>query len=298
METKKKALGRGLEQLFNSENLDLDINNIQKLENRIYESTNKEDIVEINLSELRANPYQPRKVFKDEALQELAASIKEHGVFQPIIVKKSIKGYEIIAGERRVRASKLAGLEKIPAIVRNLSDELMMEIALLENLQRENLNCIEEATAYRSMITELGLTQESLATKVGKSRSHITNMLGLLRLPQSVQDLVINGDLSMGHARVLSKIEDNDKIIELANKIINEKLAVRDIEQLSDSEEIKKKIKITRHNNNTNENYKYVENLLREKYDSKVKIKDKKIEIGFTSTADLNRILEIMNIKG
>lgn len=298
METKKKALGRGLEQLFNSENLDLDINNIQKLENRIYESTNKEDIVEINLSELRANPYQPRKVFKDEALQELAASIKEHGVFQPIIVKKSIKGYEIIAGERRVRASKIAGLEKIPAIVRNLSDELMMEIALLENLQRENLSCIEEAAAYKSMITELGITQEALATKVGKSRSHITNMLGLLRLPQSVQELVINGDLSMGHARVLSKIEDNDKIIELANKIINEKLAVRDIEQISDNAEIKKKIKITRHNNDTDENYKYVENLLREKYDSKVKIKDKKIEIGFTSTADLNRILEIMNIKG
>lgn len=298
METKKKALGRGLEQLFNSENLDLDINNIQKLESRIYESTNKEDVVEINIDELRANPYQPRKFFKDEALQELAASIKEHGVFQPIIVKKSIKGYEIIAGERRVRASKIAGLDKIPAIVRNLSDELMMEIALLENLQRENLSCIEEANAYKSMLTTLGLTQESLAIKVGKSRSHVTNMLGLLRLPQSVQDLVNKGDLSMGHARVLSKIEDNDKIIELANKIINEKLAVRDIEQISEDKDIKKKIKITRHVNSDQENYKYVENLLREKYDSKVKIKDKKIEISFTSTADLNRILEIMDIRG
>lgn len=298
METKKKALGRGLEQLFNSENLDLDINNIQKLESKLYESSNKEDIVEVNLDELRANPYQPRKVFNDEALQELAASIKEHGVFQPIIVKKSIKGYEIIAGERRVRASKLAGLTKIPAIVRNLTDELMMEIALLENLQRENLNCIEEALAYKSMITTLGLTQESLATKVGKSRSHITNMLGLLRLPQSVQDMVSSGNLSMGHARVLSKIEDNDKIIELANKIVNEKLAVRDIEQISESDDIEKKVKITRQKNPSNENYKYVENLLREKYDSKVKIKDKKIEIGFTSSADLNRILEIMDIKG
>ena len=298
METKKKALGRGLEQLFNSENLDLDINNIQKLESKLYESSNKEDIVEVNLDELRAYPYQPRKVFNDEALQELAASIKEHGVFQPIIVKKSIKGYEIIAGERRVRASKLAGLTKIPAIVRNLTDELMMEIALLENLQRENLNCIEEALAYKSMITTLGLTQESLATKVGKSRSHITNMLGLLRLPQSVQDMVSSGNLSMGHARVLSKIEDNDKIVELANKIVNEKLAVRDIEQISESDDIEKKVKITRQKNPSNENYKYVENLLREKYDSKVKIKDKKIEIGFTSSADLNRILEIMDIKG
>ena len=298
METKKKALGRGLEQLFNSENLDLDINNIQKLESKLYESSNKEDIVEVNLDELRANPYQPRKVFNDEALQELAASIKEHGVFQPILVIKSIKGYEIIAGERRVRASKLAGLTKIPAIVRNLTDELMMEIALLENLQRENLNCIEEALAYKSMITTLGLTQESLATKVGKSRSHITNMLGLLRLPQSVQDMVSSGNLSMGHARVLSKIEDNDKIVELANKIVNEKLAVRDIELISESDDIEKKVKITRQKNPSNENYKYVENLLREKYDSKVKIKDKKIEIGFTSSADLNRILEIMDIKG
>lgn len=297
METKKKALGRGLEQLFNSENLDLDINNIQKLESKIYETTSKEDIVEIKLDELRANPYQPRKIFKDEALKELADSIKEHGVFQPIIVKKSIKGYEIIAGERRVRASKLAGLEKIPAIVRNLTDELMMEIALLENLQRENLNCIEEALAYKSMITTLGLTQEALAIKVGKSRSHVTNMLGLLRLPQTVQDMVINGDLSMGHARVLSKMEDNDKIVELATKIVTENLVVRDIEQISDNNEIKKKVKMTRHIDDNN-NYKYVENLLREKYDSKVKIKDKKIEISFTSTADLNRILEIMNIKG
>ena len=174
----------------------------------------------------------------------------------------------------------------------------MMEIALLENLQRENLNCIEEALAYKSMITTLGLTQESLATKVGKSRSHITNMLGLLRLPQSVQDMVSSGNLSMGHARVLSKIEDNDKIVELANKIVNEKLAVRDIEQISESDDIEKKVKITRQKNPSNENYKYVENLLREKYDSKVKIKDKKIEIGFTSSADLNRILEIMDIKG
>lgn len=298
METKKKALGRGLEQLFNSENLDLDINNIQKLESKLYESSNKEDIVEIPIEELRVNPYQPRKVFNDEALKELSLSIKEHGVFQPIIVKKSIKGYEIIAGERRVRASKLAGLTKIPAIVRNLTDELMMEIALLENLQRENLNCMEEAMAYKSMITTLGLTQEQLSVKVGKSRSHITNMLGLLRLPQDVQDMVNKNEISMGHARVLSKLEDNNKIIELANKIVNEKLAVRDIEEISENKDIAKKVKTTRQKSVTSEQYKYVENLLRDKYDSKVKIKDKKIEIGFTSTADLNRILEIMDIKG
>ena len=134
METKKRALGKGLEQLFNNENLDL-----ESFEKTVYETASKEEIIDIDLSELRVNPYQPRKIFNDEALSDLAESIKEHGVFQPIIVKKSIKGYEIIAGERRVRASKLAGLTKIPAIIRNLNDEQMMEIALLENLQRENL---------------------------------------------------------------------------------------------------------------------------------------------------------------
>lgn len=296
MENKKKALGRGLEQLFNSENLDLDINNIQKLETRIYESSNKEEIIEIDLDDLRANPYQPRKNFDEESLKELSESIKEHGVFQPIIVKKSIKGYEIIAGERRVRASKLAGLKKIPAIVREFSDELMMEIALLENLQRENLSSIEEALAYKSMLDELQITQEQLAKKVGKSRSHITNMLGLLRLPENVQGMVIDGKISMGHARVLSKIEDENKIKELAQKVVDEKLAVREIEEITENSNIEKKVKISKHQP-TDNTYKYVENLLREKFDSKVRIKDKKIEINFTNTDDLNRILEIMNIK-
>ena len=155
MESKKRALGRGLEELFNTETLDLDT-----IEKTIYESATNEEIVEIPLSELRANPYQPRKNFDDESLRELADSIKEHGVFQPIIVKKSIKGYEIIAGERRCRASKIAGKETIPAIIRSFTDEQMMEIALLENLQRENLSAIEEAIAYRSMIDSLNLTQE------------------------------------------------------------------------------------------------------------------------------------------
>ena len=186
METKKRALGIGLEQLFNNENLDL-----QNFEKQVYETTDKEEIIEVNISELRPNPYQPRKVFDKEALADLALSIKEHGVFQPIIIKKSIKGYEIIAGERRVRASKLAGLDKVPAIIRNLNDEQMMEIALLENLQRENLSAIEEAKAYKSMIDNLHLTQEQLSAKVGKSRSHVTNILGLLRLPNEVQDMVV-----------------------------------------------------------------------------------------------------------
>ena len=174
MNDKRKALGRGLEQLFNDEGLNFDT-----IENSIIEEAKTNDqIVEIDLSELRANPYQPRKNFDEEALNELASSIKEHGVFQPIIVKKSIKGYEIIAGERRFRASKLAGMQTIPAIVKDFSDEEMMQIALLENLQRENLTSIEEAKAYKSIIESMNITQDELAKKVGKSRSHVTNILG------------------------------------------------------------------------------------------------------------------------
>jgi len=292
METKKRALGRGLEQLFNTENLDLDT-----IEKQIYEDTSKEEIIEIDLNELRANPYQPRKTFKDEALKELSDSIKEHGVFQPIIVKKSIKGYEIIAGERRVRASKLAGLEKIPAIIRDFTDEQMMEIALLENLQRENLNVIEEALAYKSMIEKLILTQDELAKRVGKSRSHITNILGLLRLPLEIQKMIVENKISMGHARVISKLESKEQMIELADKIVNEKLPVRDLEHLTEDNKFERKVKIERKPKEINREFKYVEDLLRDKLDTKVKIKDKKIEISFNNVADLNRILEIINIK-
>ena len=290
METKKRALGKGLEQLFNNENLDLN-----SFEKTVYETATNEEIIEVKLNELRVNPYQPRKVFKDDALKDLSDSIKEHGVFQPIIVKKSIKGYEIIAGERRVRASRLAGLEKIPAIVRNLNDEQMMEIALLENLQRENLSAIEEAIAYKSMIEKLSLTQEELSKKVGKSRSHITNILGLLRLPKEVQEMVANNNISMGHARVLSKLEDDDKIIEMARQIVERKMPVRELEQEAENKE--KKVKLERHTKPINNDLKYVEELLREKLDTKVKIKDRKIEIAFTNIADLNRILEVLNVR-
>ncbi|MDD3453247.1 MAG: ParB/RepB/Spo0J family partition protein [Bacilli bacterium] len=292
MENKKRALGRGLEQLFNNENLDLD-----SLEKSIYETTSSEEIIEIDLDDLRANPYQPRKVFDEEALKELADSIKEHGVFQPIIVKPSIKGYEIIAGERRYRASKLAGKKTVPAIVRNFTDEQMMEIALLENLQRENLSAIEEAYAYKNMLDKLDLTQDELATKVGKSRSHITNIVGLLRLPKDVQKLIINEELSMGHARVLSKLVDEEKIRDIATKIVSDKISVRDTETLVNQGNLERKVKIERRSKEENKDYRYVEELLREKLDTKVKIKDKKVEITFTSVADLNRILEILEIK-
>ena len=290
METKKRALGRGLEQLFNSENLDFN-----SFEKQIYETTSSDEIIELNLDEIRPNPYQPRKVFKEESLKELAESIKINGVFQPIIVKKSIKGYDLVAGERRFRASKLAGKQTIPAIIRDFSENQMIEIALLENLQRENLNVIEEALAYKSMIEKLNLTQEELSTKVSKSRSHITNILGLLRLPSEIQKMLINNELTMGHARVLSKLDSEEKMLEYAKKIVENKLPVREIEEITIDDEKKNKIK--KPVKEVNKDYKYVEDLLREKLDTKVKVKDKKIEIKFTNVADLNRILEILNVR-
>ena len=290
METKKRALGRGLEQLFNSENLDYN-----SFEKQIYETVNNDEIIELNLDEIRPNPYQPRKIFKEDSLKELAESIKINGVFQPIIVKKSIKGYDLVAGERRFRASKIAGLTTIPAIIRDFSEEQMIEIALLENLQRENLNVIEEALAYKAMIEKLSLTQEELSNKVSKSRSHITNILGLLRLPSDIQKMLINNEITMGHARVLSKLENEDKMIEYAKKIVEEKLPVRETEEITNNEE--RKVKIKKHVKEENNEFKYVEDLLRDKLDTKIKVKDKKVIISFTNVADLNRILEILNVR-
>ena len=291
MEQKKKALGRGLEQLFNSEVLDFD-----SFESNILESTSADEVQQISLSEIRSNPYQPRKTFNQEALQELADSIKTYGVFQPIIVKKSIKGYDLIAGERRVKASKIAGMDTIPAIVKDFSDEMMREIALLENLQRENLTAIEVAWAYKGIIDSLHITQDELANKIGKSRSSITNTLGLLRLPNSVQNMILDGKLSMGHARELSKLEDNEKIIEYAKEIVNNDLSVRDVENISKVNEEKKKNPIIKSSNRDSE-YAYVERKLRDVFGTKVKVANKKIEINFNNSNDLDRILDIMNIK-
>lgn len=287
---KRRALGMGLEELFNNEQLDLN-----KFEEKIVNSTAKEEIVELKLSELRPNPYQPRKKFDEDKLKELSESIKEHGVFQPIIVKKSIKGYEIIAGERRFRASKLAGKETIPAIIRDFSDEMMMEIALLENLQRENLNAIEEAVAYKKLLDSLKITQEELSKKLGKSRSYITNMLGLLELPSSVKQMIQEDKISMSHARALSKIKNPEDIENLANKIINEGLNVRDIENITKNDSIEKKHKIT--TTRQASEYKELESIMSDKLGTKVKIKNRKLEINFTNDNDLNRILEIINIK-
>lgn len=290
MEQKKKALGRGLEELFSTEVLDFDT-----FESNIMETATEEEIKDIPVSEIRPNPYQPRKTFNEEALRELAESIKNYGVFTPVIVKKSIKGYDLIAGERRLRASKLAGMETIPAIIKDFNDDQMREISLLENIQRENLTAIELAWAYKGIIDNLDIRQEDLAQKIGKSRSHITNTLGLLNLPEDVQKMILNGEISMGHARVLSKMEDEEEIAKLVNKVTHENLSVHDLENISKTEEIKKRTPITRRTSNND--YSHVESEMREILGTKVKIDNKKINIYFENVNDLNRILEIMNIE-
>jgi len=281
-----KRLGKGLEQLFSNERIDFD-----NLEKNIIEEASPRDIVEINLSEIRSNPYQPRKTFDEDALQELAESIKEHGVVQPIIVKKSIKGYELIAGERRKKASEKAGLKTIPAIIRDFNDEEMMEIALIENIQRENLNPIEEALAYDNIIKATNMTQEEIAKKFGKSRSYVTNMIGLLKLPKETKDLVANGKISSSHARALSKLDNVDDIKKLASKVMKEGLNVREIEDYT------RKINLPKTKKSIPSNYKIYEDVMREKIGTKVKIGNKKIEIPFDSEKDLERILEIINIE-
>lgn len=290
METKRKALGIGLEQLFNSENINFD-----SVEKEIIDSATEKDIKNIPISEIRSNPFQPRIVFDEEKLQELSESIKEHGLFQPIIVKKSIKGYELVAGERRTKAAKLAGYTEIPAIVRDFTDEEMMEVALLENIQREDLNPIEEAEAYSNMIKRTSITQEELAKKVSKSRSYITNVLGLVNLPEEVKRLVSEKKISMAHAKILSKMEDPDYVTALAYRIMNNGMSVRELEVISKGTEIAKKHKITRVVP-LNRIYSIYENAMREKIGTRVTISAKKVTIPFDSDEDLARILEIIDI--
>ena len=220
-------LGKGLNSIF-GQDVSKVLEDIQNGDVK----TEKQEQTKINIDQIRPNPYQPRKVFDDTALQELSQSIKQHGVFTPILVKKSIQGYDLIAGERRLRASKLAGMSDIPAIIVDLNDQEMMEIALLENIQRENLNGIEEAKAYEQLIQRLNYTQEQLANRVGKSREHITNTLRLLKLPEDVQEYVVQKKLSMGHVRALIGLKDENMIRKIAKQAIDQGLSVRKIEQL------------------------------------------------------------------
>lgn len=288
METKKKALGKGLEQLFSNTVIDFD-----NFEQEVIEE-NKKDVTEINIDEIRSNPYQPRKTFDTESLNELAKSIAEYGVVQPIIVKKSIKGYELIAGERRTKASKIAGLKKIPAIIKDFDDQEMMEIALIENIQREDLNPIDEASSISNIIKLRGYTQEEFANKFGKSRTYVTNMLGLLKLPDEVKKLVEKNSISMSHARVLSKMDDEEKVTSLAKKIVTDGLSVHELEKISQDVKIEKVGKTTK--GNYDHKYRMYENIIMDSLNTKVRVHKNKVELYFSGVGELEELLAKMNI--
>lgn len=290
METKKKALGKGLEQLFSNNVIDF-----ENFEDTVVEE-NKKDVTEINIDEIRSNPYQPRKTFDTETLNELAKSIEEYGVVQPVIVKKSIKGYELIAGERRTKAAKIAGLKVIPAIIKDFDDQQMMEIALIENIQREDLNPMDEAVSISNIIKLRGYTQDEFANKFGKSRTYVTNILGLLKLPEDVKKMVEKRTLSMSHARVLSKIDDEEKVVRLAKQVITDELSVRELEKITQDD--KKEIEVVKNKKSGYDHkYRMYENIIMDNLDTKVRVSKKKIEIYFDGVNELEEILSKMNVK-
>lgn len=277
-----KRLGKGLDALIPSLSIEED-----------------EKVIEIPLNQLRANPYQPRKAFDEESIKELAESIRQHGIIQPIIVRSVLKGYEIIAGERRFRASQYCGNTTIPAVVKSFSDQQVMEIALIENLQRENLNAMEVAVAYQGLMDQFQLTQEELSLKVGKSRSHIANFLRLLSLPDEVKEYVSRGTLSMGHARALVGLKDSAMIKQLAKQCIDHEWSVRDLENAVQQLD-KKKMETKKSAAKKRDPYiEEVEEGLRERYKTTVKIKESKdkgkIEINFYSKQDLQRLLDLLS---
>ena len=282
----QSRLGRGLSAIF-GEDVTSVLDEIQQGKTEVEGSKKSE----IEMSQIRPNPYQPRRSFDETKLAELAESIKTHGVFTPILVKVAVQGYELIAGERRLRAAKLAGLKTIPAIIVEFDDQQMMEIALLENIQRQDLNAIEEALGYEKLIQRLSYTQEELAKRIGKSREHVANMLRLLKLPQTVQQHVVEGRLSMGHVRALLSLKDPQRMEEVAEKAIALHLSVRAVETMvkninQPKVEVKKEKDI---------HLQAVEKKLQRKFQTKVKIDQRHIAITYVDQDDLNRILELLN---
>lgn len=286
-----KGLGRGIDALFGDY---AELSNIDAA---------NEQVQQIPLTDIRPNPYQPRKTFDETALNELAESIRISGVFQPIILRESkVKGYEIIAGERRFRASKIAEKETIPAIIREFDEEKMMEVAVLENLQREDLTSLEEAEAYEMMMKKLKLTQEEVATRLGKSRPYIANYLRLLGLPDAVKEMLQKEDISMGQARTLLGLKDKKQITKLAKRVVRDHLTVRQLEQLVNKMN-QPKDETEQPTKNDKKPY-YIresEERLMDKFGTSVSINEKnqkgKIEIEYLSTDDLTRILDILNIQ-
>ena len=291
-------LGRGLGALFQEH----EIESIESFE-QIKEG---EVVKQLNVSELRPNPYQPRKFFDEEKINELALSVKEHGVFQPIIVKRDIKGYIIIAGERRFRAVQKAGIEQIPAIVREFNDHLMMEYALIENLQREDLTAIEEAEAYKLLMQKRQLTQEKMAERIGKSRAYIANTMRLLQLPLCIQDDIEKNSISVGHAKILAGLKDEEMVLKYAKIIKENQISVRELEELlkqTATEEVKQVASKPPKTSQSNLHLESVESQLKNLYGTKIKIKEKapngrgQIIIDYLTTDDLNRLLEKMGLE-
>ncbi|MCE5022698.1 ParB/RepB/Spo0J family partition protein [Staphylococcus haemolyticus] len=271
----------------------------QKQDERLAISQN-EQIQKIDLSKIKANPYQPRKTFDDDRLSDLATSIQTHGVLQPIVLRQTVQGYYIVVGERRFRASQLAGLNEIPAIIKELSDSDMMELAIIENLQREDLNAIEEAESYQRLMNDLGLTQQKVAERLGKSRPYIANMLRLLNLPKDISNQVKEGALSSAHGRTLLGIKDVTMMKKLSQQAIRENWSVRYLEQvvneLQDGGQSKKS-KAT-----TQIKPKFIqkqERRLKEKFGSKVDISTSKnigkITFEFKTEEEFKRLIQKLN---
>lgn len=279
-------LGKGLSAIFGE-----DVNSVlEDIQQGKTDSLSESKFV-VRVDEVKPNPYQPRKTFNDEKIQELADSIKLHGVFTPILVKRAIKGYELITGERRLRATKLAGLETIPAILMDFDDQQMMEVALLENIQREDLNAIEEAVGYEKLIKKLGYKQEDLAKRIGKSREHVANMLRLLKLPKTVQNYVVNGELSMGHVRALLGLQDSKEMELVAKRAITLNMSVRAVEAYVKQMNTPKQAPAKKEKDI---NLEQVESRLQSHFQTKVAISDKQITIKYSGNDDLNRLLELL----
>ena len=282
-----QGLGKGLGAIF-GQDVDQIINVI---ENNAADVPGRKEI-EIPINQIRPNPYQPRKEFDRKALEELSDSIRIHGIFTPLLVRKAVSGYDLIAGERRLRAAKMAGLETVPAISVEFTEEQMMEISILENIQREDLNPIEEAAAYDSLIRKLGYTQEKLAERVGKSREDCANIMRLLKLPVEVQTMVIDKKLTMSHVRPLLGLKNEDQMYDAAMEVMHKKMSVREVEQyVRDINQNGKKDPVVKQKDPMIAN---LENQMKKRLGTDVEVKKKKIEIHYSDTDDLNRILELI----
>ncbi|CAA4075407.1 ParB family partitioning protein [Staphylococcus aureus] len=273
---------------------------LSKSEDQRITKTKDEQIKQIDISDIKPNPYQPRKTFDENHLNDLADSIKQYGILQPIVLRKTVQGYYIVVGERRFRASKIAGLKYVSAIIKDLTDEDMMELAGIENLQREDLNAIEEAESYQRLMTDLKITQQEVAKRLSKSRPYIANMLRLLHLPKKIADMVKDGRLTSAHGRTLLAIKDEQQMLRLAKRVVKEKWSVRYLENhVNELKNVSSKSETDKVDITKPKFIKQQERQLREQYGTKVDISIKKsvgkISFEFDSQEDFVRIIEQLN---